>query len=250
MNMSNPNSVAGIYTERRVAERRITERRRDDFLGHTSARTDRLRDVSSDVFSSHSPDKLSVKHSKATIILHWGTALAIVVSVGVMFIREYIEAKTYRIGLLEVHRQLGMLVLVGVAMRLVVRYRGGLAKPVEPMPILTRLCAGLCHLTLYALLVGLTLLGLAGTNAHNVELNLFGIGHLPPLVSDDPDLADELTDYHIWGSWILLGALVLHIGAALIHHFILKDKVLYAMLPGHRIRTQEPTIKIVEKNKS
>ncbi|NOU21547.1 MAG: cytochrome b, partial [Methyloglobulus sp.] len=217
-------------------------------MGRTSARSDRSRD-SANVVSSSGLDKLSAKHSKATILLHWGTVLAIVVSVGAMFIREYIEEKSYRIGLLEVHRQLGMLVLFGVVMRLAVRYRGGLVKHVAPMSILTRLCAGLCHTTLYLLLIALPLLGWAVTNAHNVDLNLFGIGHLPRLVTDDSDLADELTDYHIWVSWGLLGILVLHIAASLVHHFILKDKVLVAMLPGRWAYTQKPTIKIVEKNK-
>jgi cytochrome b561 len=246
-----PNSTADTYSEQRFVERRVADRRHADrrHIGHASAQVVRLWETSDEASTSLSPDRVAAKHSKATIILHWGTVLAIVVGVGAMFVREYIEVKTYRIGLLEVHRQLGMLVLFGVAMRLVVRYRGGLAKPVEPMPIVARLCAGLCHLTLYVLLVALSLLGLAGTNAHNIDLNLFGIGHLPRLVSDDPDLADELTDYHIWGSWVLLGAVVLHIGAALIHHLILKDKVLYAMLPGRRVRTQESCKEIVENNK-
>jgi cytochrome b561 len=40
-----------------------------------------------------------------------------------------------------------------------------------------------------------------------------------------------LSDYHTLGAWLLLGMLVMHVGAALFHHFIRRDTVLWAMLP-------------------
>ena len=58
------------------------------------------------------------------------------------------------------------------------------------------------------------------------------MGKLPALARVDSELADILTDYHLLGSWILLGVLALHICSALIHHYIFKDEVLSAMLPG------------------
>lgn len=268
MQMSNSNT--GRYTERRIAERRrnvsmgqtyapagipvagnVTsihaERRnnirmRQAFLdaGHSIANK-------SKVSSDQETAAVNTKNNKATIILHWGTALAIIIGVGAMFIREYIEHKTFRIGLLELHRQLGMVVLAGVAIRLAVRYWAGMAKHSQ-MSIFARVCAGLCHLTLYSLLIALPLLGLAVSNAHNVDLNLLGLGHLPRLVIDDPDLADELTDYHILASWVLLGVLVLHISAALLHHYVLKDNVLNAMLPERKAKKQASFKKIFERN--
>jgi cytochrome b561 len=258
------NSTTGIFTERRVAERRrnvsigntyasagmpssnnitpIHTERRSNIkikMREASAHADAVWDTHSDISLIQVADTKPAKHSKATIILHWGTLLAIVIGVCAMFIREYIEEKTYRIGLLEVHRQLGMLVLVGVVLRLAVRNFVGLAKHSTPASLLTRLCSGICHLTLYALLIALPLLGWALSNAHNVDFSLFGITDLPRLVIDDSDLADELTEYHIWASWGLLGLVVMHMAAALIHHFVLKDNVLYAMLPGRRTKVQE-----------
>jgi cytochrome b561 len=267
--MQMPNSNTGSYTERRIAERRRNASIRQTYAPAGIAVTDNITSIhaerrnnirirqnfigtghsKSKVSRAQDPAALNVKNSKATIILHWGTVLAIIVGVSAMFIREYIEQKTFRIGLLELHRQLGMLVLAGVAIRLAVRYWGGMAKH-SSTSIFARLCAGLCHLTLYSLLVALPLLGLAVSNAHNVDLNLFGLCHLPRLVIADSDLADELTDYHIWASWILLGVLVLHIGAALLHHFVFKDNVLYAMLPGRIAKKQAPFKKLFENNSS
>jgi cytochrome b561 len=268
MQMSNSNT--GSYTERRVAERRRNvsnvnfyvpagasadgnifpihaERRNNIPMRELFFRDDLKKANENKISKTESSAAQSVKNSKATMLLHWGTALAIIIGVGAMFVREYIEEKTFRVGLLELHRQLGMVVLAGVAIRLAVRYWVGMAKQ-APTSFFARLCAGLCHLTLYALLIALPLLGLAVSNAHNVDLNLFGLGHLPRLVMDDSDLADELTDYHIWASWALLGVLVMHISAALLHHYVLKDNVLNAMLPERKPNKQTAFKKIFERN--
>jgi cytochrome b561 len=39
---------------------------------------------------------------------------------------------------------------------------------------------------------------------------------------------------HKGALWSLVALLVLHVGAALRHHFLLKDSVLRGMLPGRR----------------
>ncbi|MEQ1559420.1 MAG: cytochrome b/b6 domain-containing protein [Methyloglobulus sp.] len=223
-----------------------TEPRRGAYRKYAIAHSRRRSFIASEITSSQTSTKPRRKHSKATIFLHWVTVLAIVVSVTAILLREYIEIKPYRILLLDTHRQLGLTVLVGVVLRLAARFWFGLAKPDMPMSLITRLCAGLCHITLYLLLVGLPLLGWAVTNAHNVDLNFFGLGNLPRLVMEDSDLADELTDYHIWASWGLLGVLVLHISAAFIHHYFIKDTVLLAMLPGKQVGHKSPK-KNIEK---
>ena len=61
---------------------------------------------------------------------------------------------------------------------------------------------------------------------------MFGFIPLPDLVAADSDLADTLSDYHIWAAWVLLSLLVPHVLAALWHHYIRRDGVLTAMLPG------------------
>ncbi len=88
------------------------------------------------------------------------------------------------------------------------------------------------HWVIYATVGGEALLGWCVSNAHAVHLKLPGLLPLPDLVGADSELADTLQDYHIWGAWLLLGLLVLHVSAALWHHFVRRDGVLLAMLPG------------------
>jgi cytochrome b561 len=46
---------------------------------------------------------------------------------------------------------------------------------------------------------------------------------------------------HLLGSWILLGLVSLHVAAALYHHFVGRDRVLWAMLPGRSDAFLPPT---------
>lgn len=172
------------------------------------------------------------KHHQLTIAVHWGTVLCIVIAVAAVLLRELIGDKFWRLVLIETHRQLGLMVLLGVAFRLGVRLRYGMADHMSGLPALMRLAAIGAHWSLYGLLVGLPLLGWAATNAHNLQVNFVGLLQLPALVGADSELADELSDNHLLAAWCLLGLVILHSGAALYHHYIRRDRVLWAMLPG------------------
>jgi cytochrome b561 len=171
------------------------------------------------------------KHHPLTRALHWGTVVCIVLAVGAILLREGIGDRYWRMLLLETHRQLGLIILLGVAARLYVRQHHGMVNHMHGLPVLMRLAAMASHWCLYALLVGLPLLGWASTNAHNINLHFLGLIQLPTLADVDSELADQLSDYHVLGAWVLLGTLTMHIGAALFHHFIRRDSVLWAMLP-------------------
>ena len=171
------------------------------------------------------------KHHPLTRALHWGTVFCILIAVGAILLREGIGDKQWRMLLMETHRQLGLIILLGVAARLYVRQRHGLADHMHGLPVLMRMAAVASHWCLYALLVGLPLLGWASTNAHNINLHFLGLVQLPTLAEVDSELADQLSDYHVLAAWMLLGMLTMHVGAALFHHFIRHDSVLWAMLP-------------------
>lgn len=187
------------------------------------------------------------KHHPVIVALHWGTVICIVVSVLTMFVREIVEDKFWRLALLDVHRQLGLLVMIGVAVRLGARLFVRMTDSLSGMPWPLRLAALATHCALYGLMVGLPLLGWATTSAHNTELSFLGMVHLPAIARANGELADELSDNHILAAWALLGLVALHAVAALYHHFVLRDQVLLAMLSGRpataapeRIKTTQP----------
>jgi len=182
--------------------------------------------------SSASASLAIERHPLLTRVLHWGTVVILLVSVGAILYRETTEQRVLRQVLMELHRQLGLLVLLILVARVVVCSLKGLVNHAPDLSAGMRCAATLAHWSIYGVLAGLVLLGWALCNAHAIHLRLCGVIPLPDLVAPDSDLADTLSDYHIWAAWVLLSLVVPHVLAALWHHYIRRDGVLTAMLPG------------------
>lgn len=174
------------------------------------------------------------RHPALTVAIHWVTVVAIVVAVAAMFARDVLEDRVWRQILLETHRQLGLLVLIAAGVRIAIRLRKGLADHAPDMMALLRWAAKAAHVLMYGVLLALPLLGWAVTSAHGVSLTFLGSLPLPKILSADSELADTLTDYHVWLAWGLLGLVLAHVAAAAWHHFVRRDGVLRAMLPKAR----------------
>lgn len=207
---------------------RVTTRSR-----YTWRRTETRRPPAGRVFApqASAPSTLESRHPAITVALHWGTVAALVISVSAMFLRDALEDRPWRQILLEVHRQLGLLVLLAVGIRIALRLRRGLANHAFDMARLIRWAANAGHTALYAFLIAMPLEGWALTNAHGITLSLLGVVHLPALLASDSELADTLADYHVLGAWCLLAFVGMHAAAAMWHHFVRRDAVLAAMLP-------------------
>ncbi len=192
--------------------------------------------------SSASASLAIERHPLVTRVLHWATAVILVVSVSAILYRETTEHTTVRQVLMELHRQLGLLVLVILVARVAVRAVKGLVNHAPGLSAGVRRAATLAHWSMYGVLAGLILLGWAQCNAHAIHLRLFGVIRLPDLVAADSELADTLSDYHIWAAWVLLALVVPHVLAALWHHYIRRDGVLTAMLPGNAVIATKPAV--------
>src|ERR1700719_4342943 len=121
----------------------------------------------------------------ATIAFYWGTVIAIVIAVAAISLRDVIEDKPLRAILLDLHRQLGVLVLLCVPLRQAVRYLVGHKQFPTATPAMLRWAARLSHALLYAFLIAIPLVGWAVTSAHAVDLRLLGLVSLPALVGPD-----------------------------------------------------------------
>lgn len=170
------------------------------------------------------------------VLLHWLTVLCVVFAASLILLRdEVVSGRVLKQWLLEGHRHFGLFVLMLFFIRVVVRIRAGKLPPTNNMPKPVRAIAALTHIVLYALLLILPVLGWATSNAQDRPVHLFGLT-LPALVSPDEDLADSLQAWHIDAAWTLLALVLLHTGAALWHHFFVRDDTLRAMWPSRQRR--------------
>jgi cytochrome b561 len=169
------------------------------------------------------------------VVLHWLTVLCLCFAAALILTREEISGRALRQWLLEGHRHFGLFVLVLFFIRVVVRIRAGKLPSEGKLPWALRAAAALTHIALYALLLSLPLLGWALSNAQDKPVHLFGLT-LPALVGADDDLADTLQTWHVDAAWVLLALVLMHIAAALWHHFVLRDNTLRRMLPQRKSR--------------
>ena len=95
--------------------------------------------------------------------------------------------------------------------------------------------AKLTQIGFYVLMIGVPLLGWAMVSAspYPIENKLFFLIPIPdmPGVSVSKGATEQLKDFHKIGAKLILLLFVLHVGAALKHHFIMKDGILTRMMP-------------------
>ncbi|HEY9133222.1 MAG TPA: cytochrome b [Dyella sp.] len=173
------------------------------------------------------------RRPRKVVALHWLTVLCVVLAAAFILTRDEVSGRALRQWLLEGHRHFGLFVLMLFVARVWVRLRVGRLPSDNRLSAPMRMAAGATHIALYGLLFALPLLGWALSNALDKPVHLFGLT-LPALVGADEDLADSLIAWHQDAAWALLVLVSLHIGAALWHHFVLRDGVLRLMLPRRR----------------
>jgi cytochrome b561 len=131
--------------------------------------------------------------------------------------------------LVAIHRPLGILVLVLVAIRLINR----LVNPPPPlpgdMPAPLRFLAHASHWLLYGLMIAQPLVGWAMLSAAGYPIMLVGAWHLPPIVPHDAALFAVLRPLHTVLAYLLFATILAHLGAALTHALIFRDGVFQSM---------------------
>jgi len=175
---------------------------------------------------------MSARHARPIIWLHWITLMAVASTVSIALLREVVESHSLRADLLSAHRQLGIAILLGTALRFLLRWRHPPRTGTRASP--TNRLATLTHRLMYALLLALPLLGILASQAHGTTVTVFGAPVVPTLLARNRDLSEQLVSWHAWGAWTLLAAIGLHAAAALWHHYVRRDDTLQQMLPSRR----------------
>jgi cytochrome b561 len=170
-------------------------------------------------------------YSPTIIAIHWITALVIAAVFTAIELRGYApKGSEARSLLIATHKSLGLLVLLLVVVRISIRTRI-LAPPITPaLPLWQNALARLTHLTLYAAMIAMPLLGWLMTSAGGHPIPFFGLS-LPPLIGENKELSHTLTEIHEFIGNALYYVIGLHAFAALAHHYVFHDNTLTRMLP-------------------
>jgi cytochrome b561 len=178
------------------------------------------------------------RYHKGMIWFHWTIAVLVIVN---LFIGLFHDALLHGVaGAMPLHKSIGLLVLV-LTVGLI-----GWRLTHRPPPLPAEMkgweknAAHIMHWALYALMLIMPLTGwMMVSNArrpHPIEwFNLFQVPFLP-VTRGVAGAADQT---HAILGYLMAGLVVLHIAAALRHHFILRDPVLRRMWPWHGVDSTE-----------
>jgi len=174
-----------------------------------------------------------------SVTVHWLTAALII---GLLAMGKYMttlpDTESLRFDLTQWHKSFGLTVLMLSVFRVVWRLTH---KPPTLPPTMAsweKFASGATHLLFYVLILFLPISGWLMVSASPLNIstlffNVLPVPHLP-IVSDAPnkaELAESFHSMHEYASGVLILLVLLHVGAALRHQFVLKDSVMSRITP-------------------
>jgi len=161
--------------------------------------------------------------------LHWIVAILIIAAwiVG-NYAVDLPDKDPAKFKLFDLHKSVGMAVLMLVIIRLSWRLYDGVPKFLGKSRLL-EVAANTVHYLLYAFMFIQPLSGWAMSSAAGYNPTFFGLFTFPSLVAKNPGMVETYVVIHNTSANILLLLFVMHISGALVHHFIFKDNTLKRM---------------------
>jgi cytochrome b561 len=168
---------------------------------------------------------------RASRWLHWVLGAAIIGMLAYGWWMNHIPARADRFFHRSIHADIGYAILLLMVVRLIWR----IVNPVPTMPESRQRWQGILalvnHWTLYAVTFLVIMLGWAHSGARTQNYaDWFGLFRVPQFTSPDREAARAYEDRHILFAYVLLALIVIHLLAALWHHFIKRDRVTSRML--------------------
>jgi cytochrome b561 len=166
-------------------------------------------------------------------IFHWLSAALILAMLALGMVMVRLEDAGLRFDIYQIHKAFGITVLALTVLRSAVRLvwvRAPLAKG----PAWQRFAAAATHGALYALICAVGLSGwvMASATPLPIPTSIFGLFDLPLLVARDLETYKLAKAAHGWLTTALACMVLLHVVAALKHHFWDRDEVVTRMIRG------------------
>jgi cytochrome b561 len=164
-------------------------------------------------------------------LLHW---LVFILVVGMLMGGALLQVLPD--GVLEglvigAHKSTGVVVGFLMGVRLIWRICNPHPKALSPHAVENYL-AELVHICLYILLFLQPLVGILMSQTYGYPVTVFGLFSLPPIIWQSPQLGLFFGRCHSVIAALLAAAIAVHVGAALKHHFVNRDRTLTRMLSG------------------
>ncbi len=174
------------------------------------------------------------KFSLWTIILHWTIAAGILflIPLGIYMVN------TESWNLYHLHKSIGLILFFVILVRVIWRLKNGLPVPISGRSNTELAASKVAHVAILILTLLLPVTGMVYSGASGHGFGIFSINIFPSNYSPETGQAIPFNEtlmvwgqtLHSWLGYLLLAIIVVHILAALKHHFINRDSTLKRML--------------------
>jgi cytochrome b561 len=171
------------------------------------------------------------RYNRGAIWFHWVIAVLVIVNLAIGLLHESLLDGVK--GAIPLHKAIGLTVLVLTLGRITWRLLHHPPRLPETITGSARHAARTSHFLLYALMLLLPLSGWVMTSGAKVPhpVSWFGLFDIPSLPVSRA-LGKAGHESHEILGYLMAVLVVIHIAAAVRHHFLLRDSVLARMIPG------------------
>lgn len=174
--------------------------------------------------------------------LHWLMAFILIAAWTLIYAKGIFEkGSDAREFLKHLHVLAGLAILTLLPLRIIVRWLSPLPEIVPTPGRRKILIMKIVHGALYCCMFLLPILGILFMQMGGKTIDV--IGFKLPVVTPiiNKELSHDIKEVHESLGLIMLYLAIIHAGAALWHHFLLRDNALKLMLPNNRIFTSNNT---------
>jgi cytochrome b561 len=163
-------------------------------------------------------------------LLHWSMAVAIL---AMLFVgAAMVISLQHREQLLDLHRPLGLAILLLAIVRLANRLRNKPPPLPADLPRIQKFAAEASHWLLYALMLAMPVIGWAMLSAGGYPVVVFNGLNLPAIAPHSAALYGFLRPLHGVLAYVLFFTILAHLSAALFHAWVRRDEVFGQMARG------------------
>lgn len=164
--------------------------------------------------------------------LHWLMALLILGMFALGWTAVNYPMSPAKLQIFAWHKSIGLSLLALVVVRILWRLSHGTPTPPPGTSAAERGLARAGHVGLYFMMILMPVSGYVVNSTANFPLRFFGGFRVPNLIPADKTWQELAESVHLAGFWAFSALILVHVLAALRHHYLKKNDVLLKMLPG------------------
>lgn len=165
-----------------------------------------------------------------TKLLHWVVGLLIIGIVIIGFLMSSMRPSPEKFELYKMHKAFGVITLSLIVIRILWRITNINVQAAAGVNTVLQWAAKVGHLLLYMLMLIMPISGILMTRFSGYPISIFEIFTIPAASKKNPELAEFFHDIHESTAPGLVILIIIHVLAALYHHFIRRDNTLIRII--------------------